>query len=287
MKKKDLRIIKGCKDLGVPFWQCPQFLFLLMGIVIGLSSLLVYFLGTRYIQNYYVIALIAIGTNLFLFVLSFFITQNFEKAIESSRMKTELTNIIIHQIRSPLTSLRWSLESLDIKEDVLNKNLKRMAELTDDLLMVTKIEEKDFALQKKEFFLNELVEEVLKNFSLRNFKTDFKEVRVKADYNQVRLVIENLIDNAIRYCSQGNIKIKVYQKNNQAIFEIKDEGVGIPERDQKHIFEKFFRSDNTLKNKTKGSGLGLYIVKKIIEKHKGKIWFQSEEGKGTTFYFSI
>ncbi len=296
MQKKDLHIIKNCKDLGISIWQCPQFLFLLMGLAIIASSLIIYFLGVRYIQDFYLIALIAIGANLFLLVFAFIITQNFEKAVQASRMKSELTGIIIHQLRSPLTNLKWSLESLDLGKSaqVLTQNLKRMTELTDSLLIVSKIEDPNFSLRKTNFFLDELVQEIIDNFQLIcqklniNLELNLKKTEILADYSQMRMVIENLIDNAIRYTQDnGKIIIDVFKENNLSIFKIQDQGVGIPEKDQKYIFEKFFRSDNVLKNKVKGSGLGLYISKKIIQIHKGKIWFKSDERQGTCFYFSI
>ena len=81
--------------------------------------------------------------------------------------------------------------------------------------------------------------------------------------------------------------MKVEQRKSSLLFMIKDNGVGIPESDQKHIFQKFFRSSNVLKHQTQGSGLGLYIVKSIVEKSGGRIWFKSEEGKGTTFWFTF
>ncbi|MDD5606415.1 MAG: HAMP domain-containing sensor histidine kinase [Candidatus Pacebacteria bacterium] len=296
MQKKDLHIIRNCKELGISIWQCPQFLFLLMGFVICLSSLFIYFLGVKYIQDFYLIALIAIGANLFLFIFSFIITQNFEKAVQASRIKSELTGVIIHQLRSPLTNLKWIIESLNLGESakLLEQSLKRMTELTDNLLIISKIEETGFSLRKTNFFLHELVQEIIKSFAPIceklniDLQFNFEKIEITADYSQLRMVIENLIDNAIRYTlDKGKIEIDLFKKNKSAVFKIQDQGVGIPEKDKKYIFEKFFRSDNILKNKVKGSGLGLYIVKKIIQMHKGKIWFHSKQGKGTCFYFSI
>ncbi len=296
MKLKDLNVFKNCRELGISLWQCPQFLFLLMGFIISLSSILVYLIGVKYIQDLYLVALIVVGANLFLLIISFIITHNFEKVAESSRIKSELTGIIIHQLRSPLTNFKWIVETMETGEykKPIDENLKRMTELTDNLLTITKIEGDSFVLQKSKFFLDKLVLEVLKGFGdickINNIELDFQyeELEVYADYYQLRLVIENLIGNSIRYTKDGGkIEINIFKKNNKNIFKIKDQGVGIPEKDKKFIFQKFFRSNNILKNKIKGSGLGLYITKTIIEKHKGKIWFETEENKGATFYFSI
>jgi signal transduction histidine kinase len=112
--------------------------------------------------------------------------------------------------------------------------------------------------------------------------------KVNVDVEKISLAIQNLLDNAIRYTpSGGKITVSLETKGNYIEFSIKDTGIGIPKTQQERIFTKFFRGSNALKTETEGSGLGLFIVKNIIEAHGGKIWFESEEGKGTTFYFTL
>ncbi len=102
------------------------------------------------------------------------------------------------------------------------------------------------------------------------------------------MVIENFLDNAIRYVQEkGLVEIKIKREKDFVYFEIKDNGVGIPKEDQKYIFQKFFRSENILRYQTQGSGLGLYISKAIIEKSGGKIGFSSQEGRWSTFWFTL
>jgi signal transduction histidine kinase len=102
------------------------------------------------------------------------------------------------------------------------------------------------------------------------------------------LVLENLLDNAIKYTNPGGkIKIRIFKDKGYLIFEIKDNGVGIPEEQVDRVFEKFFRSDNIVKYQTEGTGLGLYIAKNIIEQLGGKIWFRSIENVGSVFNFSL
>ncbi len=285
------KFFANCQELNIPFWKCPQFLFIVMGAIIALSSITIYLVGVKYTQDFYLVALTAVLANLFLFIFSFLITENFEKAIQNLRIKSELTSIVIHNLRSPLTNIRWITEEMDLGEqkEVLNKNLKRMAELTENLLVVTKIESKSFTLNKTKFFLDELTQEVINGFSdlfqIHEIKVHFdaEKTEVFADYRQIRMVIEKLIDNAVKFTrGSGEIKISIFKN----VFKIEDQGVGIPAKEQKHIFERFFRANNNL-NKIKGSGISLNIVKKIIDKHRGKIWFKSKEGEGTTFYFSV
>jgi signal transduction histidine kinase len=112
--------------------------------------------------------------------------------------------------------------------------------------------------------------------------------KVKIDPEKISLVIENLLDNAIRYnLVGGTITISLDLKNDEIEFSIEDSGIGIPESEKSNIFQKFFRASNALKKETEGSGLGLFVAKNIVEAHGGKIWFESEEGKGTTFHFTI
>jgi len=106
-----------------------------------------------------------------------------------------------------------------------------------------------------------------------------------ADQEKVGLVIQNLLENAIKYTpEEGTIQISLGQEKNNILFKIKDSGVGIPQDQQNRIFTKFFRGSNVMRLETDGSGLGLYTAKNIIDAHKGKIWFESQEGQGTTFY---
>ena len=171
-----------------------------------------------------------------------------------------------------------------------------MTDLVSDLLTVSRIETAKLPFKKAEFSLNDLAQELVKIFTpfakASNVEVNLSAPsglpKIVSDVSQIKQVIENLLDNALRYSKNtGEIEIKLEKKNKDIYFEIKDSGVGIPRDDQKHIFQKFFRSENVMKYQTQGSGLGLYIAKAIIEKAGGKIGFKSQEGKGSTFWFTI
>jgi signal transduction histidine kinase len=223
-------------------------------------------------------------------------------------MKSEFINIVSHQLRSPLTNIKWTFEVLTSKEFEVppkkqeeyfinvKENIARMVELVDDLLIVSRIEEGVFSVTKEYVNLEELVANLVSRYKVFAsasridliFSPEKNLPKALADPSMLKLVIENLIDNAIRYTGGGGkVEVKFERKEKEILFSVKDSGVGIPEREQKYIFQKFFRAENILKRRTKGSGLGLYVCKSIILKSGGKIWFESKAGQGTTFYFTL
>ncbi|MBA7634788.1 Adaptive-response sensory-kinase SasA [subsurface metagenome] len=302
-----LNVISHCKKQGLPLRQCPQLLFLIMGIVIMISAVVTYTLGTR-VADPQTVLLIVLALTVVLFVITFSITRSLEGLAEANRLKSEFVSVVSHQLRSPLSNLKWALEFLMSDRlgkivgkqaeyfKILKDNTARMGGLVSDLLTVSRIEQGRLPLKKTEFSLQDLTKEIISELepqaSAANVavKLEVSEnlPKILADRSRIKLVAENFLDNAIRYIKgQGEVVIKIGLKNKSLLFSVKDNGVGIPKGDQKHIFQKFFRSKNVLKYQTQGSGLGLYIAKSIIERSKGKIGFKSQENKGSTFYFTI
>ena len=306
--KAQFNIVGQCRKYGLSTWQCPQFLFLLMGLIIIVSSLISYAVGSRYIEEPLTVSLVVIFLATVLLIIATIITRSFERLAEASRMKSEFVSIVSHQLRSPLSNIKWALEFLmsgratPISEKqleyfkILKENNERMMELVSDLLIVSRIEQGRMPLKKEKISPEDLIREIIKRVEVfakaSNIKVDFKAEKglplVSSDPSQLKLVVENLLDNAIRYIGgKGKVEIKLRKKGDDILFEAEDNGVGIPEKDQRYIFQKFFRSENALRRQTEGSGLGLYIVKSIIEKSGGKVGFQSQENVGSTFWFSL
>ncbi len=226
------------------------------------------------------------------------------------REKSEFLNIAAHNLNTPVSEIKWGLESLEkmlpdsvspqVKKLVLKiKNISsNLTEIIDDLLNAVRIEKGKFGYQFKKVELNQLVEEekekwvrIAERYQVKiYFHSRKKEIFVFCDPGRIKIVLDNLIENALIYnVKNGEIylKIEIVSGKPFALVSVKDTGIGIPQEEQEKIFKKFFRARNALKYKTEGIGLGLYIVKNIVERHGGKIWFDSVENRGTTFYFTL
>lgn len=230
-----------------------------------------------------------------------------DKLIES--LKTEFVSIAAHQLRTPLSSIKWTISMIlngdvgpvnEEQRDFLKKTYEsneRMIALINDLLNVSRIEEGRFLYKQEPIQMEDLVKNIINSeaelISLRKIKLEFNIPsmplpKVYIDKEKMGLVVQNLLENSIRYTGEGGtIEISLQKKDNNIVFEIKDSGVGIPKSQYNRVFNKFFRGENVMKMETEGTGLGLYVSKNIVEAHKGKIWFESEENKGTTFFFQI
>lgn len=307
-------LFRECDQYNIPLMQCPQFLFVIMGTLIVATMISIYALGTQFFSDPYLIVMVVCGITAILFIMSFVITRSFERLAEANRLKSEFVSIVSHQLRAPLSNLGWAIDFVMSgragrvqKEQtayfqILKENSSRMQELVNDLLSVSRIEQGTFPFEKKPFSMTELVNDVVEEYRslVRAANIDLKvntqgKGMVNSDPQKIRQVISNLLDNAIKYAWKDDeenrhnrrVKMSVIERKKDVRFEIEDSGVGIPERDQKHIFQKFFRSGSVQQHDTQGSGLGLYIAKSIIEKADGRIGFESEESKGSKFWFVL
>lgn len=178
----------------------------------------------------------------------------------------------------------------------INGSTLRMIDLVNSLLNVSRIESGRIIVNPIPSNIVRLANDVVgrlkiemakKNISLvMNVADNLPEINL--DQSLIGNVYQNLISNAVSYSPEGSkIELSIIEKDGQIVSSIKDEGIGVPESEKPHIFEKFYRASNAIKMRPDGSGLGLYIVKSIVESSGGKLWFDSVEDKGTTFYFSL
>jgi len=172
-----------------------------------------------------------------------------------------------------------------------------MARMVNALLDVSRIEAGTIVFDVQQFSLLDLTQQEVGNFRELadgakvkiNFDAPSAVRPVKADKLRVIMVIQNLLDNAMRYTpGEGTITVQIEDSGEPFVtWSVSDQGLGVPKSEQPRIFGKFFRADNVKREKIVGSGIGLYIARSIIEKSGGTIGFESEEGKGSTFWFTL
>ncbi|MSU75082.1 MAG: PAS domain-containing protein [Candidatus Magasanikbacteria bacterium] len=232
-----------------------------------------------------------------------------EKEIDEA--KTEFVSLASHQLRTPLTAINWYIEMLlsgdtgpitDEQKSFLQEVYKgshRMIQIVNEFLNVSRLESGRLKIEPKPLelipFINDIIKEIEPLARARNCTIIFNQPPEKVpliplDGVLMRQVVHNLLTNALRYSTEGKCAVVVTLFKGQSkdyVISVKDDGIGIAKDVQPRIFEKFFRTENAIHAVTEGSGIGLYISKMIVEASNAKIWFQSEENKGTTFYVSI
>ncbi len=239
--------------------------------------------------------------------------RNISQLKEVEKSKNEFVGIVAHQLRGPLTATKWALDmilkqeagpiSSDQAEIIKNtyESNEHLIRLVSDLLDVSRIEEGRIKYEFKSDHLERIIEQVLReeteSIQQKNLHVTFDKMvpdmpAVTFDERTMTQVVQNLIENAIKYTAPGgtiSIQQKVFTENGKEsmLVSVKDSGIGVPDYQKDKIFTKFFRADNAQGFAHEGTGLGLYLAKVAIEKHKGRIWFESKIGEGTTFFFAI
>lgn len=225
------------------------------------------------------------------------------------RSKSELVAVASHQLRTPLTAMRGNVEMLvdesygklnteqhELLDDIQMSAI-RLITMVNDMLDITKIEKGDLEMTPEKLNISEITDSVLSDladyakrheFTVQHKKSG-ENPQIYGDKMRVRQVLQNLIDNAIKYSRHpGKLDISYTSKKDGYLeLALSDNGIGIPKAEQPKMFGRFYRASNTARTTSSGSGLGLYIVKSIIEQMGGAIRFESEEGVGTTFFVTF
>lgn len=223
---------------------------------------------------------------------------------ELDRLKSDFISVAAHQLRTPLSGVKWVLKLLldgdmgpinDDQKGMLKRGFEtneKMIQLVNDLLNVSRIENGKFGYKIEKNDFNKLLQTLLENASLpaqsRNIEVRLEKHGPVPDFyfdpEKLLIALQNLVDNAVKYTLPGGrVLVITTQQGDYLQVKIMDTGVGIPKAEIPKLFSKFFRATNVIHLQTDGSGLGLFIVKSIIIRHGGQIWVDSEEGKGTTF----
>ncbi|MBU4351340.1 HAMP domain-containing histidine kinase [Candidatus Parcubacteria bacterium] len=220
-----MNISKQCRKYNLRLWECPQFLFLVLGIVVITSSIAIYFIGVHYSQDPEIVAFIVLIVSSFLLIISYSIIRSFEKLAEVAKMKSEFIGIVSHQIRAPLSNLKWAVDLLasgkvePVSEkqaaylQILRENSRRMEDMVSDLLIVSRLEADNLPFKKEKASLVELVKSLISQ-SQPFIKASNVEIELKIednlpeivfDYEKVGQAVGNILDNAIRYIGEADM----------------------------------------------------------------------------------
>ena len=227
---------------------------------------------------------------------------------QMSDMKSDFVSAVSHELRTPLTSIQGYSSILtsgklgsvtpeqQIRLEKIHLHANELVQMINDLLDISRIERGKVEMKREQVFLNDVLLKVLDllqpQYLEHNFRSELelpqKIAPILGDINQLQRVFINLLGNAIKYTPDGGvITVKANQSKEEVQLDISDTGVGIPESALPKIFTEFYRVDTPLNQEKKGSGLGLSLVKKIVEAHKGTITVQSKTNKGTTFRLTL
>ncbi len=232
-----------------------------------------------------------------------FVYRATKKQINLSRQQNNFMTAVTHELKTPLAIAQLNLETLQKRKlDEMQqqqliastlKETKRLDLLTNNILISSRFEAGSYVEKKQEINFSEIIKACLKNFadsfSPREIHQNIENnIFVEGENLLLQMLVNNVIDNAIKYSPKASlIKVELHQSNGSAIFKIIDEGKGIAEAEKKLIFEKFYRSGSEETRTAKGTGLGLYLCKKIAAEHKGKIFVSDNKPRGSIFTFLI
>jgi len=233
----------------------------------------------------------------------------YEELKKLDRAKSEFISMASHQLRTPLTAIKGYL-SMILEGDYgkfsqkMGKSIRnvffsneRLIKIVNDLLNISRVELGKMELEKTKVQIEDLIQSCLQEMKTeaenKKLKLIFKKPKaslpkIEADELKIRQVILNLIDNAIRYTKKGKIEISLAKKENSILIKVKDTGEGLTKKEQKYIFEGFTRGSAGVNLFIEGAGLGLYVAKKYLDLHQGKIWVESPgKSRGSTFYVEL
>jgi signal transduction histidine kinase len=225
---------------------------------------------------------------------------------EVSQMKSDFVSFVTHQLRTPLAGIRWMLElaaqepgiPVDASSYIQDAReaAQRLIQLVNDLLDISRLERGKLTVATAPVDLEALTRDVLAETAVLVQEKGHRvslagapiAAPVAADAQLLRQVVMNLVSNAIKYTPDGGaIEIRLEPDAGMLRWSIRDSGIGVPRASQARLFEKFYRAENVATLETEGTGLGLYLVRLIMEQLDGRVWCESEEGAGATFLFTL
>ena len=220
------------------------------------------------------------------------------------KLKTDFMNIAAHELKTPLVPMVGYLHLIDRKKlkpedreslDIALRNTKRLQRLVEDILDIAKLESKVMKFKMEEVQLANLARDSVASAEpfarekgiAGRAKIPRRLLLVRGDSGRLTQVLTNLINNAIKFTERGGVTVEVRAEEGNVVTRVRDTGIGIAKKEMPKLFTKFFQAETSARRKYGGTGLGLAICKEIVQAHKGKIWVESEPGKGSTFSFSL
>jgi signal transduction histidine kinase len=228
--------------------------------------------------------------------------KELEKTKAQEKRKDDFISIASHELKTPLTSMKLVVQMMKRRNQnqkiapliiQVDEQIKRFANLINDLLDVSKIQAGNWEIRKEHFSLDKALAQSIASVQLATkthkiLLVDYDQAVVYADKDRICQVITNLLTNAVKYSPKANkVEVTISSEIDQVTVCVKDFGCGIDKQDYTKIFDRFYRAGENNENNASGLGMGLYIVSEIIKQHQGKIWLESQKGKGSAFYFSL
>ena len=282
-------------------------------LVLGISlSILAIVLNVGWILlNLREVALLVFGVIFFALIITGLILNTIflVREIRRSEQHDAFLNSITHELKTPIASIKLYLETLRSREvarekqlefyDVMLSDTDRLLDTVEQVLEASRTREKKRGLNLEELDINKVLRDAVGTVQSRyhldegviRLAEPSEELHVVADEAEMQTAFVNLLDNAVKYSGDDkriSIRTKASRLNNRVEVFVKDNGIGIPQNDLKRVFKRFYRVTGNAMNGTKGTGLGLFIVKSIIEKHGGRLRAESRgEGRGSTFFIQL
>ena len=299
-------VFERCRLWGVPLWQCPDMIMVFVGALAVTTIILVTLLSQQYQFTEEVLVIVASALAVAFLVAGFLLSVTLEKIAQANHLRAQFLRIVSHQLRSPITAARWALSSLAsdvaptlpesaarmiaIAEDAIGR-MRRVAEAVAEVSVAARMQrpQEVFAVQG---VLESLSQEFSSAARIAGIpfvsRLEAKTCLIRADRDQIRYVVEVLLDNAMRYSKKGDtVSLGLSCEAKNAVISVHDTGMGIPQKEQKKMFEPFFRTSAAHGMWPGGTGLSLFAAYSIVQAFGGKLSFASQEKRGTTFAITV
>jgi len=263
---------------------------------------------TKTIDIYSSLIMFGIVTYALMYAVKKSYAQEYEKAKQSDKLKTAFIENISHEIRTPLNAIigfssllgdnKLSEEERQEYNNLIEECNTTLLRVIDDILQVSLLETNQLTLNINDCQLNKIIEDLYTTYGKliikdkkgnTNIEVDKSNNNaiVKTDKTKLSQVLVNLLDNAVKFTHSGNINFGYTINKDSILFHVSDTGIGIKRKYQDLIFDRFYKIEDNKNELFRGTGIGLFLTKKIVESFGGKIWVESSSGKGSTFYFTI